>query len=307
MSTASLLKLSLLLTATAVIWSSANDIAFAASKEPTSLFVTVEQDGKPVSDLRAENFRILEGGDPRRVEAATPVGPASVVLLVENSLASWTYLNEVNAAMRGFLKNAPEEHSYALVSYGRRAEVEAALTKEARQVAAAYAGMKSSARGDVDAYDAVIQVLDEMEELNTRAVLIVISSGLDGFSRKTYTDTIKRAEATNVVIHTIALGGATRTLNAEGDVNQLDLRRGEMFLRALAERTGGECYCPSCEADFSSSMQQILASLGKQYELTYRREPSTSSGFVKIDVRAFRLADDVRHDYTVKARAGWRF
>jgi hypothetical protein len=86
----------------------------------------------------------------------------------------------------------------------------------------------------------------------------------------------------------------------------MDLRQGEMLIRMLAERSGGKWFCPSCEADYADSMRDTMNTLDKQYTVEYRRPAPPEPGFLKLKVEAFEVVDDVRKDFQVRAREGWR-
>lgn len=295
------------------------------STSATTLFVNVEHKGRPVPGLAARNFIIREGETTPRVDSAEPAGPASVVFLVENSSTSWGYLQDVNSAMRGFLKHAREGDSYALVSYGRKVRVEAALTADPQAVARAFAGREQSAWADATLYDALDRLLDQVPKLPHRAVIVIIGSGLDRFSEAGYKQLLRRVEGENVAIHAIQLGGTDAALAPQPEISQ-DLRNliaaradepppqappdhnwGAMFLRAITQASGGEFFCPPCESAFSSAVERILASLDRDYRVTYHRETPPAARYHKLRLEVFRLEDDVRTDLKAKARPGWRF
>ena len=270
--------------------------------EPAEVFVRVEDRGNAVPGLKASNVRIVENGVGMDVARVEPAGPASVVLLVENSESSWKYLDEVNSAMQGFQKHAPTYHAYSLVSYSEDPKVEATLTKDAADVAAAYAGRKQSAWGYVAAYDALDRVLDEVEKLSGFRAVIMVGSGDDAFSRTSFKKLQQRVEAANVVIYTIQLGGSQAAAE-----DAPDLASGQMFLESMSRQSGGEFFCPNCEVGYKTAVEEILESLERFYRVSYARQAAPSSGFAKLRVEAFRIEDDERRDYRVVARPGWRF
>ena len=272
--------------------------------EGAELYVRVVDQGKPVVGLTAENFRVVEGGQGRTVIQAEPAGPASVVLLVENSETSWRYLSEVNSAMRGFLNGAPSGHEYSLVSFSHEQNVEATLTAEAEQVAGAFVGRKQSRWGYVAAYDALDQVLDALREVRGLRVVVMLGAGEDAFSRASFGDVIRRLETENVVVYSLQLGGSA-AFTSQAD--SADLHRGAQFMDAIAERSGGERYCPNCEAGYRTAVEEILDSLATFYRLQYDSEETPKEEAVKLRVEAFRLNDDVRRDYHVKTKPVIRF
>ena len=270
--------------------------------------VTVERKGEFVPGLEAGNFRVYENGEPRDVLRAEPAGPASVVLLVENSLHSWRYLNDVRSAMRGFLRAATEEkgHSYALVTYERKPVVEQTLTPEISRIRAAFMDVKQSAWGMTDTYDSIYRVLEEMDSLPGRRVLIFIGFGYDAFSRHTLGELQRKVESGNFQVYALATGSDLRQLSESGRPSAPGQRQGDMLIRMLAQRSGGKWFCPTCEADYVDSMRDTISSLDKQYTLEYRRQGPLKPGFLKLKVEVFEVIDDVRKDFQVRAREGWR-
>ena len=274
------------------------------------LEVTVERGQQAVPGLTARNFRVYENGEPRQVTRAEPAGPASIVLLVENSLHSWRFLNDVRSAMRGFLRAAPEQktHSYALVTYTGRPIVEQTLTKEIDRIRTAFVDAQQSAWGRTDTYDALYRVIEEVERLPGRRVLIFVGFGYDAFSRHTFGELQQKLEAANLQVYGFATGSDLRREPRRGveAAQPADLRDGEMLVRMLAGRSGGKWFCPGCEADFIDSMRETMDTLDRQYTVEYRRPATPKVGFHKLKVEAFRLNDDVRTDFRVRAREGWR-
>ncbi len=272
--------------------------------------VTVERKGRAVPELTAQHFRVYENGEPREVVRAEPAGPASIVVLVENSLHSWRFLNDVRSAMRGFLKAASEEkgHSYALVTYERKPIVEQTLTREISRIRTAFAAVEQSVWGRTDTYDSVYRVLEETESLSGRRVLMFIGLGYDAFSHYTFGELQREVEASNVQVYGFATGSDLRGWPGHpGKTPEpIDLRQGEMLIRMLAERSGGKWFCPTCEADYADSMRDTMSTLDRQYTVEYRRSTPPEPGFLKLRVEAFEVIDDVRKDFQVRAREGWR-
>ena len=275
-----------------------------------ALDVFVEDRGEAVAGLTAQSFRVYENGEARKVVRAEPAGPASIVILVENSLHSWRFLNDVRSAMRGFLKAVPEGagHSYALVTYEQQPVVEESLTQEIGRIEAAFADVKQSAWGRTDTYDAIYRVVDEMETLPGRRVLLFVGFGYDAFSRHTLGELQRKIEASNLQVYGVATGSDLRRLQQiyPDRPEPLDLRHGEMLIRMMARRSGGKWFCPSCEADYIDSMRDTMATIDRQYRIEYERGEALDPGFYKLKIEAFRIVGDVRTDFKVLARDGWR-
>ncbi len=277
------------------------DPLLAETKAPAQVDLYVEVDPGETT-LEPGNFMVREDGVSRSITAVEPAGPASLVLLIENSGRSWEVLNETRSAMRAFLRHAPGAHSYALVSFGRDARVESALSAEVLDAAGAYAEMKQSAWNDADTFDAVSRTLRAAGDTPAPRAILLIGGGRDSFSRTSYRDLIRQAEAADVIIHTILTGGSLDEQQAE----QVRSSRGEMLHRALAAQTGGRHFCPNCEAGYSDAMQDALDALSRLYLVRYERPEAPQPGFVELEVEAFLGTGERRAKLPVRSRKGWR-
>ncbi len=270
-------------------------------RSETSIDLYVEVDPGETS-LQPGNFAVREAGVLRPILAVERVDSASLILLVENTGRSWQVLNETRSAMRAFLRHAPDVHSYALVSYGSGARVEAPLSSEVLSIAGAYAEMRQSAWNETDTFDAIARTLHAASQAPAPRAVLLIGSGRDSFSKATYAEVLHQAEASGVIIHALLTGGSLGEEAADSQRSQ----RGEMLLRALSAQTGGRYFCPNCEAGYSDAMKEALDALSRLYLIRYERPQTPPSGFLQLDVKAFLMDGDRRIDLPVRARKGWR-
>src|SRR5690242_17645818 len=107
--------------------------AGARLKEPEpetiSLYVNVEKGGGLITGLGQQNFRLYADGRPTPFRLEKPEEPASIALLVEYSRSSGYYIEDLDAAVRGFLKNASEGNWYALATYSQGLTINADFTQ----------------------------------------------------------------------------------------------------------------------------------------------------------------------------------
>ena len=276
--------------------------------EPVSVYLNVETKGKLVTGLTKENFRLYEDGKPQAFRLETPEEPASVAVLVEYSSASAYFLDDLNAAMEGFLKHAPEGHWYALATFAKDLEVQRDFTKQTGEITAAYSQLGVPMWSEINTYDAVYETLDKLGRLPGRRILIIVGSGFDTFSEHTLDDVKKKAEAGNVTIFVAGLGslfrGAYEMYLSES--SRLSLVQAQVFLQMLAKKTGGYAWFPNQFHAFPDVLEGIMQSVAAQYRLVYERPLSSSGKFRKLKVEAFRIVNDKRENFDVLVREGWR-
>ena len=282
--------------------------ATGPGQETVSLYLNVEKDGGLVTGLAQKNFRLYLDSKPRPFRLEKPEEPASIALLVEYSISSGYFLDDLNTAMQGFLKHAPEGHWYALATFSHELEIHADFTKQAGEVTGAYSELGQPTWGEIDTYDAVYEMLDKMGKLPGRRILIVVGCGLDTFSEYNLDEVRKKAESENVTIFVAGLGSLFRGsydpyLNS---ATRMSLMQAQAFLQMLAEKTGGFAWFPNQFQAFSDVMQGIMQSVATQYRLVYEPPSRKPGTFQKIKVEAFRFLDDQREDFRVLVREGWR-
>ncbi len=285
----------------------------AASKtlsrgEPVSAYLTVEEGDKLIQGFRQGNFRVAidDQACPFRLE--TPETPVSIALLVEYSESSAVYFDDIDAAMQGFLEQAPPDNWYALATFSKGLHVDMDFTKVLGRIEDAYSTLGQPVWQEIDTYDAVYQMLDTMGRLPGRRVLIFIGSGVDTFSAHTLQEVLDKAEAENVTIYGVAAGTLLRGMySAELTSSaEMTLVQARSFLQALAKESGGQAWFPNTDGAYPDIIKGIFQSLLCQYRLVLEYRPPHDGKLHKLKVEAFQLTDDRRKDFKVRVREGWR-
>ncbi|HEX6894583.1 MAG TPA: VWA domain-containing protein [Bryobacteraceae bacterium] len=276
--------------------------------ETVSIYLNVEKNGNLVTGLTEKNFRLYQDGDAQRFRLEKPEEPASIALLVEYSRSSGYYIEDIDAAMSGLLKHAPEGHWYALATFSHDLKVETDFTKQIGKLTEAYAQLGLPNWTEIDTYDAVYDMLDKLGRLPGRRILIVIGSGMDTFSEHTFDDVRKKIETDNVTVFVAGIGSAFRSSYEVylDSSSRMTLSQAQSFLRMLADKSGGFAWFPSSPSAFPSVMNGIMQSIATQYRLVYDTPVRGAGKLHKIKVEAFRIVNDKREDFKVLVREGWR-
>jgi len=215
--------------------------------------VTVtDAEGRPVRDLRPEDFKLYEDGVERpisfvNVERRTGAKrPVAVVFLVDVSgSVSPEEVGRITRAMRAFSTSLYERESvFALVSFGMRVRVLQEFTASAEKLERGYRKLEREPNGlsthTYDAVDDAVRLLTRHaprsrgRRLLKRAV-VVVTDGFpvgDTVSPKTV---IERANNEEVSIYTVTLPSFPRFMASTADAplpTPLDVS-------GLAEKTGG--------------------------------------------------------------------
>ncbi len=195
----------------------------SAAGAATRLLVTVvdQRSGAPVAGLKASDFVVLDGGQPRRVESAVPAaGPVDVMLLLDTSLLGAV----VQPVAEGLVGGLLAKEQMAVVAYHSSADLVQDFTASPELLLRAIGSVKFGNAPRV--LDALYASLDEgFRNSVFRRVLILLSSGVAGPSRMSEREVVRVARRNTVSIYPVFVLGQERP----------------MFER-LARATGGACF-----------------------------------------------------------------
>jgi VWFA-related protein len=267
------LALSVFLSAVGVAAQDSDDVV-RIDTELVSFEVTVtDKAGRPVPNLRADDFRLFDEGTERQIDFFQPIRkdhgrPLSVVFALDVS-GSMTEdeLNRLRSAMQSFISRLADYNSYfAVVSFAMEVKTLQGFTNRRERLEKSFERLARDQDGlSTHAYDAVddsIRLIARKSpkvikgKLPKRAVILV-SDGFpvgDVVSPETL---IERANAAETTVYSVILPSFSRL--------QIDKRPVMTPLEAsgLVEKTGGKSFYAtdqSFEALFQSLAEEITAS-----------------------------------------------
>ena len=284
----------------------AGDPTGEAKTETVSVYLNVEKDSKLITGLQHGNFRLWEDGQSREFRLEKPEEPAAIAFLVEHSASSTLFMEGISYALDGFKAHGIEGHWYALATYANRLEIHTDFTRLLGEITQTYSQLGPPAWNEINAYDAVYDMLDKMLRLPGRRILVVVGSGVDTFSEHHLDDVKKQVEAGNVTVFAAGLGGLVSYDPYTSSTGQLQLMQARAFLQMLASKSGGFAWFPMMSNAFHDVTEGIMQSIGTQYRIVYDSKIRGSGKFRKIKVEAFRVVNDKRENYKVLVREGWR-
>lgn len=174
------------------------------------LLVTVveQKTAKPVTDLKAGDFTVIDGGSPRRVEAAEyRVAPVDVMLLVDSSLVG----QAVQAAANDLIGQLQEKEQMALVAFHSSADMVQEFTSSKSALQRALADIKYGNEPRV--LDGVYAAADGgFANAVLRKVILLLTTGMDGGSRITEREILQLCRKNGVSIYPLYLTSRERGL-----------------------------------------------------------------------------------------------
>jgi len=272
----------------------------------TNIFFTAADKNKRfISDLKAEDIRVFEDGQPQEIFTfQTNIDlPLSLAILIDTSASEERTLPDEKAAARAFLESVlrPARDEAAIVSFTGETTLEQGFTGNIERLRRAIdrvefvppsgyigggvvvngtppiSGTNQSLAGSTAIWDAVWATAEELISASaehTRRAIILLTDGDDTSSRMKIHDAIERAQKADALVYAIGIGDRY-TFNVD-----------EGALRKIAERTGGRAYFPKHERDLRDAFVQIQRDLREQYLVAYSPSNKARDGsFRKIEIQ----------------------
>ncbi len=281
--------------------------------EQIQVDVTVQdKNGNLVTGLSKGDFTVYEDKVQQEIATFAPVeAPMTAVLVVEYSkILPWEWLEEVWVASQIFARGMRQGDWIAVIAYDIRPEILADFTQNPADVFNALRRLNFPAFSESNLYDTVVDTLERLEEVEGKTAMILVSTGLDTFSKKNLGETLKAVKKTNVVIYPVSIGGNLRA-RAEHrlpSTQRMDFYQADAALKAFAKHTGGNAFFPRFMSAFRGIFEQISMLLRSQYSLSYvSSNPGKDGKFrkIKVDVEADINGDGKRDKLKVRHKDGY--
>ena len=185
---------------------------FSSKVEAVRVDVLVTDKGRPVRNLQAADFEVLDNGIPQQVDL---IGfeqvPLNLVFVFDmSSSVVGERLEQLRYGARTVPNGLTREDRAALVTFSEAVVQDPDLTTNFEQVRAAL--QQTSGRGNTALIDAVYTGLIVGELDVGRALLIVFSDGLDTASFLSPGVTLYTAKRSDAVVYAVVAGGSPEGL-----------------------------------------------------------------------------------------------
>jgi VWFA-related protein len=299
---------------------------FKTSVDTVSVDVAVvDKNGHFIPGIQKGFFRVLEDNVPQQISGYN-VGeaPITISMVIEFSnkfqtLYGRTWFQTLELAW-GFASTLKPEDYVAVVAYDIKPEILSDFTTNRQQTNEALHRLTMPAWQEANLFDAITDTADRMSAIEGRKAILLISSGIDTFSKLTFDKTRKNLQEAGVPIYAIGLMQTLRIMmeasGRMGGIQEMDFLQADNQMRTFATETGGMAFFPRFEGEFGGIFQQIHQALRNQYVLTYSPSNKTHDGtyrkikvqLVDHDGNPVALKDEKGKPikYTVIAKAGYK-
>jgi VWFA-related protein len=282
----------LVLTAAAAAISAATSaqVVFRSGVASVSVDVSVQQRGREVVDLTADDFELLDNDLPQRIlDVGREALPIDITFVVDVSGSVTGPLQDaIRRAIGAVGERLRDIDRTAVVEFNHR-------VREIRPLSPTNGPMAiilGSPAGSTSLFDAVGVSLLATAEPSRRRMAIVFTDGRDDTSFIDAESLVEVAKRSQMAVFTVAVAG--------GSSRRPERAAHEAVFSALAEVTGGTAVVMQQDQDLSTSFVRAFDEFRTSYVLRYAYEGPQRSGWHAITVRVKRPGT-----FEVRARPGY--
>lgn len=296
-----------------------------------------DRHGKIARNLRREDFHLFEDGveqeivlfDPPKSDGSGPGDvraesqkPLTVALLLDVSDSTERKLKEIQDVAIVFVNQLRPGDRVLVMAFDKNVRVLTEATDKRNHLREAISQTRTG-RG-TSLYDAVDSVITWLNRISGRKAIVLLTDGVDTASLKgTYDGTVRAADQLDAAIYPIqfntyadfadnptrqtdAFGsGGTAHMTKTGELASDAYKRATIYLRLLAEKTGGNFEYTDSLKNLSRSFGRIASTLEEQYTLGYYpkdQTPDRRTRILKIKVALPAAKIHARPSYVLKPR-----
>jgi len=260
----------------------------------------VDNKGHFIPGIPAGNFRVLEDNVPQQIrKIEMGEAPMTIAMVIEFSNLFQKYWSQAwyqtLQLAWGFAESLKPEDYAAVVAYDIRPEILTDFTTDKNKIREGLDRLKIAAFSEANMFDAVTDTAERMSEIEGRKAILLITSGIDTFSKITYDQTRKKLQEAGVPVYSIGLMQMQRDMadayNALSGPARLEFLQADNELRTFAKETGGAAYFPKFQGEYNQIFQMLHQALRNQYVLTYQPSNTKHDGaYRKIKVELINPA-----------------
>src|ERR1043165_8562994 len=273
-----------------------DDDVIRTNTDNVVLNVTVtDKSGQYVKGLKASDFKVYEDGVEVKPEMvanfSVQESPYAAVVLLDSSGSMEARFTLARSAAIRFLDGLRDEDVAAVYRFDSKVERVQEFSGGRDLAPIAYA---IHAKGMTTLNDAIVEAARTLAERpEHRKAIVVLSDGMDTFSKASSEKAVESALAVGASIYAVDMsalevGGSARS-------------EGAPSLKGFADKTGGRFISTAGGPALRDAFAGIANELGQQYTIAYRPVNTARDGkWRKLEVKLSR------EDLTVRTRKGYR-
>lgn len=270
----------------------------------------LQRSGRPLTDLRKENFHLYEDRvEQEIVHFQSTESPFNMILLIDLSGSLKEKLDLIRRAALRFVRAARPTDKVAIVTFSSKIRIACNLTSNREELRRGIENIREP-EGGTNFYDAMESVLNKIvsQVPGERNAIVVMSDGVDNMlpgipgegSKISFNAMSEHIQEADTLVFPIFIDTEQELVDELGQSVTRAYAIARSQLKELADATGGGIYYAQQVTDLEGCYEAVAADLRTIYSLGYY--PSNSehdNTFRRIQVKVDR--DDAQ----VRARRGY--
>jgi VWFA-related protein len=244
----------------------------------TIRLVIQDASGYFIPDIRPENFAVYENNIPQKVDVNIEHAQVWLGLLCEfggrSQALNKMMAGETSEAGRQILDALAPGDKIAVWKYADRVEKLVDFSQGKEAVDSVFLSLQPPTFSETNLYDALSYVTNQLHPINGRKAIILISSGLDTFSKTTFQEALASAGESDSPIYVIGTAPALRRViegsEHAGSLARINWNDAESKLQEIARASGGRAYFPESTIDLSATYDDMMENLRVRYVISYK-------------------------------------
>lgn len=287
------------------------------------------KNGQFISNLKKDNFRVFEDGVQQNInDFKIEQAPITAVMLIEFASTTWPLEADAVEASYIFASTLKKDDWVAAIDYDMKPQILVDFTQDKNAIMAGLRTLRFPGFAETNLFDALYDTLDRLDRVEGHKYVVLISTGIDTFSKLNYNQILNKVKTTHdVTIFPISIGWMLReyceTNHCTGmshgmaslGMGQIDWLQADNEMTTFAKLTGGRFYQPRFQGDMVDAFKDISGDIRNQYMIAYHPTNQKLDGSyrkLKVEVVApdggpLKVKDQKGKDvkYDIIAREGY--
>jgi Ca-activated chloride channel family protein len=253
---------------------------FRSGVKTVSLYATVTEAGRLVPGLPREDFEVLDNDKPQPLTVfSNEVQPITVVMMLDTSGSMTGNLGILKDGAEQFLLRLLPGDRARVGDFNDKIQMLSPMSGDRDELIASLANIDFGYPTRL--YDAIAEGLNEMQGIEGRKVVLVLTDGDDTYSKTRFVTVRDRAEDDEVMVYAIGLPGQDYV------GGRLVRTMAYPVLKKLSDATGGGYFELKKTDQLTSTFTRIALELHSQYLIGFSQE-SRDGKTHKLSVRVKR-------------------
>src|SRR5262245_6374132 len=239
---------------------------FRTTVDLVNMGITVlDKKGQLISDLKADDFEILEDGRPQAIryfaageKSDQPGAEMHLGLVLDVSESMGDELQFTRTAAIKFLNTLLDAVDVTVVDFDT--EVRTARFSQAEFARLIERIRRQKTTGMTALYDAIGVYLDGAARQDGRKIMVLYTDGWDTRSSMRFSELLDLLKASDVTVYVV--GAITHQPAMSRD-------QAKTVLHAIAETTGGQVFFPTSIKDLDLMYEKVVSEIRAQYTIGY--------------------------------------